>query len=207
MERTNGQWLQELSSEHPDEAIDTLRRTLLTGLRYSLSNRISRDDFDALIEDFVQDAILKILDNLHTFRGESKFTTWAQKIAVRVAYSELRKQRWKNTTIEDILPDTDSDFVPMVLSDKNPNPDSKTTQNAMLNIVMRLIEEELTEKQRTAMQAIIIGNMPIEEVARRMDTNTNALYKVLHDARKNLKQKLADEGLTPEGVLSTFDAP
>jgi RNA polymerase sigma-70 factor (ECF subfamily) len=70
---------------------------------------------------------------------------------------------------------------------------------------MRLIEEELTEKQRMAMQAIVIGNMPIDEVARRMETNRNALYKVLHDARKNLKQKLADEGLTPEGILSTFD--
>ena len=33
------------------------------------------------IEGFVQNALLKVLDNLTSFRGESRFTTWAQKIA------------------------------------------------------------------------------------------------------------------------------
>jgi len=47
--------------------------------------------------------------------------------------------------------------------------------------------------------------MPLEEVARRMDTNRNALYKLLYDARKRLQRALADEGLSPDEVLAAFD--
>ena len=50
------------------------------------------------------------------------------------------------------------------------------------------------------------GERSLEEVARRMDTNRNALYKLIHDARKRLLNRLADEGMTPDEVLSVFDA-
>jgi RNA polymerase sigma-70 factor (ECF subfamily) len=75
----------------------------------------------------------------------------------------------------------------------------------MLAQVQRLIMEELTDKQRQAMTAISIQGMPIEEVARRMNTTRNALYKLLHDARLRLKHRMAQEGLTPEDVLSVFE--
>lgn len=205
MERTNAQWLADLSSQDSESALEELRKILVRSLHYSLSSKISRDDFDSLVEDFAQDAIIRIMGNLNTFRGESKFTTWAQKIAIRVAFSELRKLRWKNITLEDILPDTDSDYVPMILADQNPDPEAQVTRQSMLATVMRLVDEELTDKQSQAMQAIFIGGMPLEEVASRMDTNRNALYKVIYDARKRLKQRLSEEGLSPEEILAIFD--
>jgi RNA polymerase sigma-70 factor (ECF subfamily) len=55
------------------------------------------------------------------------------------------------------------------------------------------------------MLAILQGGMPIEEVARRMDTNRNALYKLLHDARKQMRNRLLEKGLTPEEVLEAFE--
>jgi RNA polymerase sigma-70 factor, ECF subfamily len=67
-----------------------------------------------------------------------------------------------------------------------------------------LIEEELTELQRQAMVAIVLRGMPIEEVARRLGTNRNALYKLLHDARQRLKGSLEAQGLTVEEVLAAF---
>ncbi len=75
----------------------------------------------------------------------------------------------------------------------------------MFSQIERLINEELTEKQRKAMTAISIQGMPIEEVARRMGTTRNALYKLLHDARLRLKQRMAEEGLSTEDVLSIFE--
>jgi RNA polymerase sigma-70 factor (ECF subfamily) len=39
--------------------------------------------------------------------------------------------------------------------------------------------------------------MPLEAVAERMGTNRNTLYKLLHDARKRLKQRMATEGPSP----------
>ena len=205
--RNNSDWIAALSGPDPGDAIDDLRDILKRGLRYSLASRV-QGDLDMLVEDFVQDSLVRILDKLETFRGESQFTTWAQKIAVRVAFSEMRRQRWKDISIQDLIPEDEDygDFTPTILSDPGPNPELKTSQNAMMEIVMRLIKNELTEKQRDVMIAVIIGGMPLEEVAKRMDTNRNALYKLIHDARKRLFTRLAEEGLTPEEVLAAFES-
>lgn len=205
-DRNNAEWIAALSGPDPGEAIDELRETLVVGLRFALSRRI-RGDIDMLVEDFTQDALIRILDKLHTFRGESQFTTWAQKIAIRVAFSELRRKRWKDISLQDLMPSTEDygDFTPAVLSDPGPNPEQQTTQRSMIDMVIRLIREELTDRQREAMMAIIVGGMPLEEVARRMDTNRNALYKLMHDARKRLQLSLANEGFTPDEVLAVFE--
>ena len=206
-DRNNSEWIAALSGPDPGEAIDDLRTILVRGLRFALSSRI-QGDLDMLVEDFVQDALIRILDKLDTFRGESRFTTWAQKIAVRVAYSELRRQRWKDISLQDLMPADDDygDFTPAVLSDPGPTPEQRTTQQSMIDMVMRLINEELTDRQREAIMAIMVGGMPLEEVAKRMDTNRNALYKLIHDARKRLLKRLAVEGLTPDEVLGVFEA-
>jgi RNA polymerase sigma-70 factor (ECF subfamily) len=206
-ERNNSEWIADLSGPDPGEAISDLRDTLVRGLRFALSSRV-QGELDMLVEDFAQDALVRILDKLDTFRGESRFTTWAQKIAVRVAYSELRRQRWKDISLQDLMPaDEDyGDFTPAILSDPGPTPEQKTTQQAMIDTVMRLITDELTDRQREVIMAVMVGGMPLEEVARRMNTNRNALYKLIHDARKRLQKRLANEGLTAEQVLDVFEA-
>ena len=204
-ERTNEAWLRELRGPNRNQAIADLREILVRGLGYALSQR-GRENIDTLIEDFVQESLLKILDNLDTFRGESKFTTWAQKISVRVAYSEFRRKRWENISIQDLVPEESGiDFTPEALTDPGTTPEQSTTQTRIFERVLTLIDEVLTDRQRQAMLAVMVGGMPMEEVARRMDTNRNALYKLIFDARQNLKQHLLAEGLTPEKILATFD--
>ena len=201
-DRTNQEWLDDLREPDRDEALADLRAFLVRGLGYSLA---SRSDVDGvLIEDFAQDALLKILDNLDTFRGESRFTTWAQKIAVRVAFTELRRHRWRDLSLEAITEPHGIDFVPDFLVDPEAPPDQQTVQRHFLDSLQRLIATELTDKQRQALVAVRIQGIPIEEVARRMDTNRNALYKLLHDARQRLKSRMEAEGLSPEDVLAAF---
>ncbi|MFC1996670.1 RNA polymerase sigma factor [Chloroflexota bacterium] len=206
LDRNNSEWIETLSGPDPGEAINDLRITLIRGLRFALSNRV-QGDLDMLVEDFAQDALMRILDKLDTFRGESRFTTWAQKIAVRVAFSELRRQRWKDISLQDLMPANEDygDFTPAILSDPGPTPEQRTTQQSMIDMVMRLIKEELTDRQREAIMAVMVAGMPLEEVARRMNTNRNALYKLIHDARKRLQTRLANEGLTPDEVLEVFE--
>jgi RNA polymerase sigma-70 factor (ECF subfamily) len=205
-DRTNEEWLADLRGPHKDQAIADLRENLARGLFFALVNRVPRNKLDALVEDFAQDALIKILDNLDTFRGESRFNTWAQKIAVRVAFSELRRQRWKDVSLEDLIPkDFEGDFTPAILTDPGPTPESQVVRTRMVELVNRLVMEELTERQRQAMLAIVYAGMPLEEVARRMDTNRNALYKLMHDARQRLQKRLEAEGLSPEEVLAAFD--
>ena len=78
-------------------------------------------------------------------------------------------------------------------------------QNDILDVLRRVITEELTDKQRQALIAVRFQGMPMAEVARRMGTNTNALYKLLFDARKRLKQRILAKGLSPEDILDAFD--
>lgn len=200
--RTNEEWLRDLRGAHRDEAIEDLRRNLVRGLTYSLAKY--SDVRDADVEDFAQDALLKILDALDTFRGEAHFMTWAQKIAVRVAYTELRRRRWKDVSLEELTGDFESDYVPRFLADKTIGPDQQAVLRVTWTTLRRLITEELTEKQRTALIAVRIHGMPMAEVARRMDTNRNALYKLLYDARQRLKRKMQEEDISVEEVLDIF---
>jgi RNA polymerase sigma-70 factor (ECF subfamily) len=156
------------------------------------------------VEDFVQDALLKILGALDSFRGESRFTTWAQKIAVNVAFTELRRSRWKDVSLDDLGASGNTDFIPQTLAETAAGPEKQVLQRTMLDTLRRIIATELTDKQRQALVAARIHGMPLEEVARRMGTNRNALYKLLHDARQRLKKRMLAEGLSPQDVLSAF---
>ena len=203
--RSNEEWLRDLRGDNQDQAIEDLRKLLKKGLTYALSSRI-KTDLEHQVEDFVQDAILRILEKLDTFRGESKFTTWAQKVAVRVAFTGMRRKRWKDISIEDLLPEDSGDFTPLVLADPSPDPDKRATQESLLEMIDQMLSEDLTERQRTALLAIMHGGMPLEEVARRMDTNRNALYKLLHDARKQMRKGLEKKGFSAEEVLAAFES-
>ena len=77
----------------------------------------------------------------------------------------------------------------------------------MMATLQRIIAEELTDRQRTAMMAVMQGGMPLQEVAQRMGTNRNALYKLLHDARQRLQKRMLQEGMTPQELLSMFEQP
>ena len=204
--RTNENWLDALRPVPEPEALEELRSILMRGLRASLAGRVD-GDVEALSEDFAQEALLKILNSLGTFRGESRFTTWAQKIAIHIALSELRRRRWKDIPLQTFTENADGEeLTPAVLTDPQPQPDRIAAQKELLRTVELLVFEELTDRQRTAMLAILQDGIPLQEVAERMDTNPNALYKLLHDARQRLKRRLEETtGLSAQELLATFE--
>lgn len=202
-ERTNDEWLKLLQEPIQQTALAELRQILLSGLRYALSiNGKLRDDD---LEDFVQEALLRVLAALDTFRGDGRFTTWAQKIAVHVAFTELRRKRWRDVSLDELTASSGTAaFIPSFLADCAAGPERKAAQRAALEHLERLITDELTTRQRRALLAVAIHGMPLEEVARRMGTNRNALYKLLHDARQRLKNRMVLEGVSPQDVLDPF---
>jgi RNA polymerase sigma-70 factor (ECF subfamily) len=207
--RTNKEWLGDLKSDGPEmeDALKDLRSVIMKGLPYALSNWLSPSDpqFDDLIEEVAQETLLRVLSHMDTFEGRSKFTTWVQKIAVRLAITELRRKRWQDTSLDGLLEAEGTSVGTRLMVDPSPSPELTTEQSELIDDVQRLIAEELTEKQRKALVAIRIHGMPMEEVARRMDMSRNALYKLLHDARNRLKKRMEKEGLTPDEVLASFE--
>jgi RNA polymerase sigma-70 factor (ECF subfamily) len=79
------------------------------------------------------------------------------------------------------------------------------TRASIMALLQRMLMEELTDRQRQAMMAVMIDGMPLEEVARRLGTNRNALYKLLHDARQRLQKRLAAQGLSVQDMLAALD--
>ena len=206
-DRSNEAWLQALLGVPRPDVLSDLRHRLLIGLRYALKQRYDVTESD--LATFTEEALVKILNNIESFRGESKFMTWAQKIAVRVAFSELRRKRWENISLQDLSPawvsEQDADASALLwLPSAEPSPERRITRQSLRAVLAYLIKEELTDLQRQALVSIVLRGMPIEEVAHRLNTNRNALYKVLHDARQRLKRRLEAQGVTVEEVLAVF---
>ena len=208
-DRTNDEWLDQLkkTGQQQEAALADLRIVVIKGLPYGLSKWLSSSDpqFDALIQEVAQETLLRVMDRLDTFEGRSKFTTWVHTIAVRIALTELRRQRWKDVSLDGLVENEDRPAPVEFIADPGPSPEDMVESSDLMSRVNQVIMEELTEKQRQAMVAIAIHGMPMEEVARRMGTNRNALYKLMHDSRLRIKNRLDREGLTPADILAVFE--
>jgi len=211
LKRTNKQWTNDLQAEGDlrESALADLRQVILTGLPSALNKWLPTNDprFASLAEEVAQDTLLRVLDRLDTFEGRSQFNTWVHKIAVRIALTELRRKRWENVSLEELVEGEDTPPMGGLMTDYQASTPEELVEGAdMMQRLQRIIAEELSDKQRQAMMAVAIQGMPLEEVARRLGTNRNALYKLMHDTRLRLKRRLAQEGLTPEDVLAVFES-
>lgn len=206
--RTNEEWVADLRAggDRQAQALEDLRAIILRGLPYAIAGRLDPNspESEALTEEVVQETLMRVLEYLDSFEGRSQFTTWAHKIAVRAALTELRRVRWREVPLPEMTMDDDADTSYREVPDEQSNPEEQVAQAEMMKRVNRIIMEELTDKQRQALTAIMEG-FPLEEAAQRLDTNRNALYKMLHDARLRLKKRLEKEGLTPQEVLAVFE--
>lgn len=207
--RTNEQWLADLraSGLERESAIEDLRAIIQKGLPYALSRWLSPDQpqFNALVDEVTQETLLRVLDQLDTFEGRSQFTTWVHKIAVRIALTELRRKRWRDSSLDELTENEDVPPPPGLLADSHAGPETSAERADMLAHVRRIIEEELTDRQREALILLGVRDMPMEDAAKKLKTNRNALYKLLHDARVRLKSRLSMEDIAPNEVLALFE--
>ncbi len=214
VERTNEQWIADLTGE-PDaqaQALEDLRQRLQRGIFYYLSRErsdlthLSSQELTQMAEDLAQDATLRVLDNLHSFRGDSRFTTWATKVAVRVAISDLRRARYKDFSL-DGLTASDELFPSTVAAIGNtpaPGPEDAAERTEVMARISAALDEALTERQRQALVAVALEGVPMEVVAEKMNTNRNALYKLVHDARRKLRAHLESQGMTMDYLQDLF---
>lgn len=197
MSRDNDCWIAELKAAN-ESALTDLREVLLRNLRKALSNRPRADE--SFLEDAVQDSILRILHSIDQFEGRSRFLSWATSIAIHVAMGELRRSRWKDVSLDEVV--SDAGLLPNRAIDREATPEAQFERHSLLVVMERVIREDLTEKQRTALLAELKG-MPQEEIARHLDSNRNAVYKLTHDARKKLRAGLEAAGYTAADIAAT----
>jgi RNA polymerase sigma-70 factor (ECF subfamily) len=68
---------------------------------YSLCLRMVGDAAEA--EELAQEAFLQVYRKIHTFRGESAFSTWLHRLVVNVVLMHLRKKVLPQFPLEEIL--------------------------------------------------------------------------------------------------------
>jgi RNA polymerase sigma-70 factor, ECF subfamily len=210
--RTNEEWLRALRADgiEQEDALKDLRERLLIGMRAYLADdrgyrsALALEDTREIVEDCAQEALLIIRQKIDAFRGESRFTTWATTIAIRLLLGELRRRKWKQVSIEyskigHNFPDRPIEAL------ESANPEIALQQDEVWSLLKRIVEKDLTSRQRFVLIASAFQGMPLDLIADRLGTNRDNVYKILHDARKKLKRCLTKRGLTAEELIRTFE--
>jgi RNA polymerase sigma-70 factor (ECF subfamily) len=191
------EWLRCLraSGVERDQAVARLHALLLRAARFEVARRrptlphLRGGDLDDIANQAADDAVMSVLRRLDDFRGASRFTTWAYKFALLEAAVKLRKRAWQGREVP-LEPESWGLFSSVGLE-----PDAEAEQSELLETLQSAIEEALTPHQRRVLVALAVNGVPIDVLAERLNTNRNALYKTLHDARRKLRRHLDGRGL------------
>jgi RNA polymerase sigma-70 factor (ECF subfamily) len=189
-------WIEALGGHGParDEAVARLHALLLRAARFEVSRRrltaahLRGGDHDDLAWQAADDALVAVLRKLSTFRGESRFTTWAYKFALFEAAVKVRRRAWQDRELP-LEPASWPDIASRALS-----PHEQLVESELLGALRDAINDALSDHQREVLVAITLNGVPIDVLAERLNTTRGALYKTLHDARAKLRGRLAEQG-------------
>lgn len=211
--RSNQEWFDSLSvpQAQQSEALEELRHLLLRASLYTLVSHLSdiqdmaETERMALAEECAQEALMTVLAHLQDFRGESKFTTWAYKFGVNVALSRARRWHWRQVSL-DALADEDDSLAWLHQNENFQTGDSEQflRKKEIVEVLKEVLRTQLTVRQRQTLKWIAFDNTPMDVVVQRQDSNRNAVYKLLHDARRKVKEQLIQRGYDLEEILDLF---
>ena len=193
-------WIKALNGSGPayDQAVASLYELLLGAARFEIARRrrglgaLHGDELDDISVQAADDALVAVLAKLGSFRGASRFTTWAYKFALLEAGSRVRRRAWQKREVT-----IDSDSWAR-LAETTDGPDADAERAELLQALSDCIGGDLTRHQRQVLVPLAIDGVPIDVLAERLGTTRGALYKTLHDARRKLRVTLAERGFQVE---------
>jgi len=190
-------WLRALDATGPqrDAAVDSLHALLLRAAVTEVSRRrsstgTSEADLDDIAVQAADDALMAILRKRHTYRGDSRFTTWAYKFALLEAAAALRRRPWHGRELP-----LEAEGWARLADNARMSPPRQAEASELIDAIRAAITEVLTPHQRGVLVALTLNDVPIDVLAERRGTSRNALYKTLHDGRRKLRARLAEKEL------------
>ena len=177
-----------------DQALSELHALLLRAARFELGRRrdqlghLAATDFEDLATQAADDALMAILGKLDSFRGRSRFTTWAYKFALLEAGVKARRRAWHGREIV-VDEQTWPEFPDAGRSAQQCLEDAE-----LLRALRDAVRSSLTPHQREVFSALALNGVPVDVLAERLNTTRGALYKTLHDARRKLRVALRAAG-------------
>src|SRR3954454_17468504 len=136
------------SATDREEVVADLYALLLRGARFELARRrpslghIGRTEEADLATQAADDALVAILAKLDTFRGASRFTTWAYKFVLLEAGVKARRRAWHGREVS-----LDADSSPL-LRDVRPSAQQRLEEAETLAAIRDAVRTALTPHQR-----------------------------------------------------------
>jgi RNA polymerase sigma-70 factor (ECF subfamily) len=161
-----------------EAAIADLHALLLRGARFELARRralladVPCGELDRLAVQAADDAMVAILATLDSFRGASRFTTWAYKFVLLEVGVSARRRAWAGRDVSVAV-------------------DVRETPRA----IRELVQASLTPHQQEVFAALALNGVPIDVLAERLSTTRSALYATLQDARRKLRAAAVEAGV------------
>ena len=155
---------------------------------------------EAEAEDAAQEVAVKIYRNLHLFRSESQFRTWALSIARNEGLGRLRKAETRREDSLDALTDDQTgDFTPAILTSWRDVPNQALEQKELAALLRQAIDG-LPEIYRNVVLLRDIEEMDVRETAAALGIAEGAVKVRLHRARALLQRSLAPrlKGFAPK---------
>lgn len=139
----------------------------------------SRED----AEEVSQDIFVKAFRSLADFKGESKFSTWLYTITTTSCLTFLRKKKLEVHSLDNERVFAAADNVDGGLS---ANQVEQKSRVAMVNEAIRMLSPDDAQ----VITLFYKGEQTLEEIARIMGKEPNAVKVQLHRARTRLKEKM-----------------
>jgi RNA polymerase sigma-70 factor (ECF subfamily) len=196
LDADSAEWLQGLTNAGPAREAATARLYELL-LRVSLSEAhrrrsqlgISGPELDDLAHQAAADAVVNVIAKVDDFRGESRFTTWACKFAIFEVATKIGRHFWHHPTWSIDAEDWDR------LPDRfGLDPAEASEWSALVAALRNAVDRDLSEYQRRIFVAIVLNGVPLDALVAELDSNRNAIYKALFDARRKLRASLVASG-------------
>ena len=150
-------------------------------LAYTVALKIVKNNEDA--EEVAQDSFIKAYTQLHTFKGESKFSTWLYTIVYRNSITKIRKKKITTTNIDAyVIENQKSDYdFPQIEAIKN---------EEQKEYVAKAIDR-LPETDAFLITLFYLNESSVEEIEEITGlTKTNVKVKLFR-ARKKLLNELS----------------
>jgi RNA polymerase sigma-70 factor, ECF subfamily len=189
-------WVGALKAEGAErhDALADLHDLLLRAARFEIGRRrgalarVRGEELDDLAVQAADDALVAVLAKLDTYRGASRFTTWAYKFALLEAGVRVRRRAWQGREVV-LEPESWPSF-----EDESVSVERGREAAELLTALQRAVREALTPHQREVFTALALNEVPIDVLSERLGTTRGALYKTLHDARRKLRAELTAAG-------------
>ncbi|GAA2056580.1 RNA polymerase sigma factor [Leifsonia soli] len=153
-------------------------------------------ELDDLALQAADDAMVSLLRKLDTFRGESRFTTWAYKFVVLEVSSKLARNCRRRPSIALDLDEWDR----LPEKDGTPSPLESVQYQDLVDALGRAIAR-LTPHQRCLFLAVVVNGVSIDAIAAHTGVTRGSIYKAVCDARHRIRTYLDAEGYL-EAVLT-----